>query len=183
MIHIIKVLQTKKYGINKTEGKTMKKNRKLYTLIILLFLLGCQSKVFEFRVTDSFTGACVIFVENNLFNTNLAYINVNSNLGMINKATTFKKFTFNSIETKEELEIIPIGKTESAEDGKKYIFRLAKGIVSNDCNNNQEIENIVFYVGFKKDYMQWSTQYRNDVFDYLDSIKIDWCKYYNSNKN
>jgi hypothetical protein len=149
----------------------------IYLLVTLLLNCNIKPVNFEYKIPDSYNGLCVIFIYKEAKDIDSNNILINKHgLSRISESNVNKKFALTSAETKNEIPIIQIGDEKNAVDGKRNIFRLAKGFSSSNCDNN-DINLISFYVGFKEDYLQWSNKYHDD-FEYLDSIGVNWCSFY-----
>jgi hypothetical protein len=156
---------------------TIKKSKSFFLLLITYLLFySCKPSFMEYKISDKYSGPCVVFVYSKNKNDDNDNTLISNGLGKINKIELKKKFIFKSIENGNELEIVPIGKSESTNYDKRYIYQLVKGTRSSRCSIN-DLQIITFFVGTKIEYMKWAETYKDEL-DYFDSKKVDWCTYY-----
>ncbi len=179
-MHKIKLLRIKKYGMDKMEEMIIKKSRKIFLLFFYATILyGCNNKPVEYKISDKYTGPCIVFIysSNEYINPNSSVI-ITNGFSKVNNNKMKEKFMFKSIENDIELEIIPIGKITSASNNRRYVFGLTQeNQTVLKCQGN--IHSLTFFVGHKDDYIKWVKNYDNE-FKYFDSLGVDWCKYYNT---
>jgi len=156
----------------------MKSNNKyLNVLFFTLSLCACKSQIVQYRIADHYSGPCAVFVVSSTQVHDKSYIiSLDNGLGAVTNELTKKRFIFQSIETKKEIEIIPIGKETEAEDNVRYVFRLTNDFTSSDCTS-KDIHKISFFIANKSDFLNWRKEY-DDELEYFKLHGIDWCKYY-----
>jgi hypothetical protein len=160
--------------------RIMNKRNNIYYLILLSQLLfSCKTEPIKYKISKYYIGPCVIFIYDQASSDK--DVELKDGLGKITKDQLNRLFTINNLEDNIELEGISIGKEGTAKDSSRYVFGLGEGSQSSDCSS-KDIRHITFYIGHKKDYLDWSTKYHNDYLAYFDSVGIDWCDFYNKNK-
>lgn len=164
--------------MGKMAEKIMKRNEQvLYLLLSLAFFASCKARIIQYKISDRYSGPCTVFVVPSSKNkVKSEVILVDKGLGSIAEDKMKQKFSFNSMESGKELEIIPIGKDNEAKDSTRYIFRLTNDITSSNCIPG-DIHKLSFFVGSKSELKQWSANY-DDELEYFQSVGIDWCRYY-----
>lgn len=152
--------------------------RNTFVVAITLFFLSCQVRPFEYQISDSYTGPCVVFVmEKEKFKTISDSVILENGLGVIGRNVLGKNYLFRSIETGNVFEIVKIGSEINVPDSGRYVFQLALGTENNQCATN--IRAVTFFIGSKTAFLAWSDKPR-DEFAYFDSIGINLCNYYKS---
>jgi hypothetical protein len=106
---------------------------------------------------------------------------IKDGLGCIEKEKEKLKFIFQSLETKKEIEIVPIGSEDKIVGGQRGIFQLLKGSSSSNCVSG-DINMITLFVGNSNEFKKWSSNYV-DFFEHFDSLHVNWCQYYKDNSN
>jgi len=133
----------------------MKKN-KIFKLgfIFLIGISSCKNVFNEYQISDSYSGACVIFIKSNINDSMDDHkIKIKDGLAKISKKNSLNKFIFRSIENNDEIEIIQIGQSNYTKDEIRYIFDLTKGNFSSEYSG-LDIEIISFFVGTKNEYLK-----------------------------
>ena len=152
---------------------------KWYLVINSLFFFGCNSEKIVYNISDKYTGPCVVFLDiQNKIQDEGNRITVRNGLGAMNNNKMKKKFTFRSIETQSQFEIVELGKESSVGDSARYIFRLTQGNTTSKCVTG-ELYLVSFFVGKKSEYLNWSNNFYSELL-YFESIGVDWCAYYKS---
>lgn len=146
-------------------------------------LFGCKKgNLLVYNLSDAYSGPCIVFVYDTIIPNSQNNIEFENGFSRITKKLLKRKFIFKSVESKNEIEIIPIGKIEYARPNVRYIFGLVNGYKTSSRCEVGDIYNIIFFVGTKEEYNKWTNEF-NDEFTYFESIGIDWCKYYKNLSN
>lgn len=155
----------------------MIKSKFLY-FVICSMLFSCSTTGITYEVGDTYTGPCIVFIYDDIVGQIEARnsIKLENGLGRISKNLVNNRFMFVD-DSSNEMEIISIGKQDTVSDNSsRYIFELSKGTSSSRCSKT-DLNVILFFVGTKKDYLDWSSKFQ-DSFTYFDVVGIKWCEYY-----
>ncbi|WP_315814165.1 hypothetical protein [Paraflavitalea speifideaquila] len=119
------------------------------TLLTLLF--GCQVSPFEYQISDSYAGPCIVFVmENEKYNSINDSVILENGLGVIGGNVLGRNFLFKSLEKGNLFEIVEIGAENKVTDSGRYVFQLAKGSENNNCSSN--IRTVTFLSEVKRHF-------------------------------
>lgn len=149
---------------------------KIDVLIISLCLCftGCYFHKVTYIIDDKYVGPCLILFVKNSPDRRFSYTAYTDNgIVKVPKEVANNPFVLRYSASDANIEIIPIGRTQSANDSSRYVFQLTNGYFERpECPGS--IANISFFVGRKRDYIKWCTPY-HDEFEYFKSKGIKWC--------
>jgi hypothetical protein len=157
------------------------KNRQNYFWILLL-LVGCESQTFKYQISDKYSGPCIVFIysSNEDFN-DLDEIEIRDGLGRIGSNILKQKFVFYSLESGNEIEILPMKPSfTNLNTTSRYVFGLSKGYETT-LNCRGDIHTVTFFIGKLSEYLEWEKDKITEI-EYFNKKNIDWCKYYNEKK-
>lgn len=152
---------------------------KLNSLALLFgipLIAACKSPSVKYLVNDGYTGPVVVFVTALDGNKRDDTVLVRDGLGIIDESNMHNLSNILSIETSKVLNVVSIGDEVKIDNESRNVFCLGQSVSSSNCLG-EEIKSIRFFVGTKVDYERWSVKYVDELW-YFDSMRIDWCGYY-----
>lgn len=147
------------------------------TITFIIAIFGFSKQTFEYRISNNYSGPCIVFIDSTIGKKKQQnFVVIKNGLGRISKDLMSRSFEFVTLETNSKMEIIEAGLESKVDTNSRFIFQLGNGVVTlPTCKG--DIKNVSFFVGKKKEFMDWSLKFTSE-FEYFDSIGVDWCKYY-----
>ncbi len=145
-------------------------------MLVCCTVLACNVTGVTYEVKNTYTGPCIVFIYNKIGKNSVGnVVKLENGLARVSGTTIASRFTFVD-DASNEIIIIPIGKQDTVRSNIRYIFELSKGVSSSRCSKT-DLNIITFFVGTKKDYIDWGNKFQ-DNFVYFDAVGIKWCEYY-----